>query len=146
MEDLIIKKDDKRDAEGYIWFHLHKYNQKNCEYINKNSSYAHNNEINGDFIVYDKDEVIGGAIGKITFGWYQLTDFYLSEPYRKQGIGSKIIKRIEEFAKENHALGVKMESWNFQAPEFYKKLGYSVWAEFKDCPPGTVCYYLYKRF
>ena len=45
MENVIIKKDDKKDAQGYVWFNLHKYNQKNCEYISKNSSYAHNDNI-----------------------------------------------------------------------------------------------------
>ena len=35
---------------------------------------------------------------------------------------------------------------NCKYPEFYKKLGYIVWGEFKDCPPGTIHYYLYKKF
>lgn len=146
MDNIKIKKDDKKDAQGYVWFNLHKYNQKNCEYISKNSSYAHNDEINGDFIIYDNDNVIGGALGTIIFGWYHLTDFCINEQYRNKGLGSKVIKKIEEFAKENNALGVKIDSWNFQAPKFYQKLGYTVWGEFKDCPPGTVHYYLYKKF
>lgn len=146
MQSLRIEKDNKKDVQGYVWFGLHKYNQKHCEFISKNSSYAHNNEINGDFIIYENEKVIGGALGKIIFGWYELTDFYIDEPYRKQGLGSKVIKKIEEFAKENNALGVKIESWSFQAPKFYQKLGYTVWGEFKDCPPGAIHYYLYKKF
>ena len=102
--------------------------------------------INGDFIVYDNNEVIGGALGYIKLGWYYLTDFYIDKKYRDKGIGSEIIKRIEKFAMDNDALGVRIDSWSFQAPEFYQKLGYIVWGKFDDCPPGTTHYYLYKRF
>lgn len=39
-----------------------------------------------------------------------------------------------------------METWNFQARGFYEKNGYVVFAEIKNCPPGTVDYYLKKEF
>ena len=57
MDKLKIELDDKKDVEGYVLLNLHKYNQQNCEYIKENSSYAHNNEINGDFIIYDNDKI-----------------------------------------------------------------------------------------
>lgn len=146
MNNLKIEKTDNKDVESYVLLNLHKYNQQHCDYIRNNSSYAHNNKINGNFVIYDFTEVIGGALGYIKYGWYFLTDFYINQKYRKQKIGSTVIKKIEEFAMENDALGVRIESWDFQAPKFYEKLGYTVWSEFKDCPPGTICYYLYKRF
>ncbi len=146
MNGLKIELDNKKDVEGYVKFNLHKYNQQNCRYIRENSSYAHNNKINGDFIIYDNDRIIGGALGYIIWNWYHLTDFYISEEYRNKGIGKQVIQEIEQFAKRNHAMGVKIDSWSFQAPKFYQKLGYIVWGEFKDCPPGTIHYYLYKKF
>lgn len=145
MSNLKIMKDDNKDAEGYVLFHLHKYNQQHCEYIQEHSFYVLNDKINGDFIVYDDVEIIGGAIGYIKYGWYFLSDFYLNEKYRKKGLGSQIIQKIEEFALSNHAIGVRLSSWDFQAPKFYQKLGYTIWGEFKDCPLGTTCYYLFKR-
>ena len=146
MEKIIIEKDNCNDVEHFVKFNLHKYNQKNCDYIRNNSSYAHNNTINGDFIIYDNNEIIGGALGYIRFGWYQLTDFYIDERYRGKGLGSEIIKKIEQFAKENNAIGVKINSWSFQVPKFYQKLGYIVWGQFEDCPPETIHYNLYKKF
>ena len=86
MEKIIIEKDNCNDVEQFVKFNLHKYNQKNCDYIRNNSSYAHNNTINGDFIIYDNNEIIGGALGYIRFGWYQLTDFYIDERYRGKGL------------------------------------------------------------
>ena len=57
-----------------------------------------------------------------------------------------MIKIVEKFAKENNALGVRVDSWSFQAPLFYQKLGYKVCNVFEDCPPGTKTYYMYKKF
>lgn len=145
MDNLKIEKDDNQDASGYVLFNLHQYNQQHCKYIREHSSNNHNDKINGDFIVWDNDEVIGGAIGYIEYGWYFLTDFYLNAKYRDHGLGSKVIQKVEEFALSNHAVGVRVESWDFQAPKFYQKLGYTVWGEFKDCPLGTTCYHLFKR-
>ncbi len=146
LDTITIKKDINNDVENYVKFNLHKYNQENCDYIKNNSSYAHNNKIDGDFIIYDNNKVIGGALGKIIWGWYHLTDFYIDEYYRKSGIGKQVIKEIEAFAKNNNALGVRIDSWSFQAPKFYQSLGYKVWGKFDDCPPGTTHYYMYKKF
>lgn len=57
-----------------------------------------------------------------------------------------LIDKIEECAKENNALGVRMETWDFQARKFYEKMGYIVYATFEDCPPGTIEYFLKKSF
>ena len=99
MEKIIIEKDNCNDVEHFVKFNLHKYNQKNSDYIRNNSSYAHNNTINGDFIIYDNNEIIGGALGYIRFGWYQLTDFYIDERYRGKGLGSEIIKKNRTICK-----------------------------------------------
>ena len=146
LEEIIIEKDNNNDVENYVKFNLHKYNEDNCNYIKQNSSYAHNNKINGDFIIYDGKKIIGGALGIVMWAWYYLTDFYIDKKYRNLGIGKKVIEQVENFAKRNNALGVRIDSWNFQAPKFYQKLGYKIWGKFDDCPPGTTHYYMYKKF
>ena len=45
------------------------------------------------------------------------------------------------------ALGVDrgyLETTSFQARPFYEKMGYEVFAELEDQPPGHTCYYLKK--
>lgn len=146
MKSIIIKKDNDLKALKFVLYYLHQYNRAHCDYIKNNSNQEHNNKINGDFIIYDKDKIIGGAIGYIRFKWYFLTDLYLEEEYRKNKLGTKILMEVEKFAKEQKALGIRVESWDFQAPKFYQKLGYQVYAIFEDCPPGTKEYLLYKKF
>lgn len=66
--------------------------------------------------------------------------------YRGKNIGTMLIEEIEKCANENDALGVRMETWSFQARGFYEKMGYKVYATFEDCPPGTIDYFLKKEF
>ena len=143
---LEIKLDLNQDINSIVKLRLHRYNVKHCKYMEEHSSYAHNDKIHANFGIFVDDKCLGGAVGYILFGWYMLTDFCIDESLRGQGYGEKIIRKIEQFAKDNNCIGVQMDTWNFQAPEFYKKLGYTVWGEFKDCPPGTTHYYLYKKF
>lgn len=71
---------------------------------------------------------------------------WLDENYRKKGIGKKIINEIEKYSKDNNLLGVRTETWSFQARGFYEKMGFEVYATFEDCPPGTTDYFLRKKF
>lgn len=144
--EIEIKLDLRQDIDAMVKLRLHRYNIKHCQYMEEHSSYTHNDKTHANFGIFINDECLSGAVGYIRFGWYMLTDFCIDESLRGQGIGKEIIRQIEEFAKKNNCIGVQMDTWNFQAPEFYKKLGYTVWGEFKDCPPGTTHYYLYKKF
>ena len=49
-------------------------------------------------------------------------------------------------AQERGAFGATLETHSFQAPEFYAKLGYSVFGRIDDYPPGHAKLFLSKRF
>lgn len=125
---------------------LHIYNRSKCEWIRENTEVKPSISKYYNFGVYEDNQLIGGAVGIIKFGWYFLEGLWVDERYRRKNIGSMLIERIEECAKSNNTLGVRLETWNFQAREFYEKKGYTVYATFEDCPPGTIDYFLKKRF
>lgn len=70
---------------------------------------------------------------------------YVDTKYRKKGIATKLITEIEKYSKDKKLTGIRMETWNFQAKGFYEKMGYTVWAQIENCPPGTIDYYLKKE-
>lgn len=146
MENVKIQLNEDKEFEKQIGEQLHQFNRKNCEYIKNNSDEKYIDTKVYNIAVYNKEELIGGATGFIRCAWYFLEQLWIKEEYRKSGIGTKIIKEIEKIAKENNALGVRMETWSFQARGFYEKMGYKVYATFEDCPPGTVDYFLKKKF
>ncbi|HGG0583364.1 MULTISPECIES: GNAT family N-acetyltransferase [Bacillus] len=70
---------------------------------------------------------------------------WVSEEYRHEGYGSKLIKLIEEFAIEKGCRLINLDTFSFQAPDFYKKHGYKVIGVSEDHPKGHNHYYLEKR-
>ena len=95
--------------------------------------------------MYDDGKVVGGAIGFVKYKWYFLDLLYIDKKYRGQDIGTKLLEQIEKFTRKENLIGIRMETWNFQAREFYEKNGYNVFGEIKDCPPGTIDYLLKKE-
>lgn len=145
---ITIKNENDIKFKKIIDTRLRKNNIEKCSWFKDNISEDINisSVKNNNFLAFDNDKLIGGAIGFVEFNWYFLDLLYIDEEYRNRNIGTNLIKEIEKFALEEHLTGVRMETWNFQAKGFYEKNGYSVFGEIKDCPPGTIDYYLKKEF
>lgn len=141
-----IKSNNNEEFGKIISTNLHLYNREKCMWIKENTEIKPSKEDYHNFGVYEDNKLVGGAIGIIKFGWYLLEELWINEKYRGHNIGTMLIRNIESCAKENKALGVRMETWNFQARGFYEKMGYKVYATFEDCPPGTIDYFLKKKF
>lgn len=110
------------------WFSNHPHKSKN------KSCYA-----------FDGDKLVGGAVGFVRYNWFYLDLLFVEEAYRKQRIGSQLLRQIEDYAKKENLTGVRLETWDFQALDFYQANGYDVFGEIKDCPPGTIEYHLMKK-
>lgn len=141
-----LKINNNEEFDKTISSNLHFYNRSKCQWIRENTEIKPSKRKYYNFGVYGNKELIGGAVGIIQFGWYFLEELWIDEKYRGRNIGTMLIEEIEKCAKENNALGVRMETWNFQARGFYEKMGYKVYATFEDCPPGTIDYFFKKKF
>jgi len=144
---ITIKNDNNVEMKNIIHINLRRNNREKCEWLRDNTpaDIKISDMINSNFLAFDNDKLIGGAIGFIQYNWYFLDLLYIDEEYRGQDIGTNLLNQIEEFARRENLTGVRMETWDFQAKGFYKKNGYEVFAEIKDCPPKTICYFLKKE-
>ena len=145
---IIIKNDNNEELKKEIDHKLSNFNREHCKWFRNKANLKQDeySEIEYNFLAYDDNKLVGGAIGVIKYNWYFLDLLYVDEEYRGQDIGTKLINEIEKLAKSKKLIGVRMETWDFQAREFYEKNGYEVYATFEDCPPGTVDNFLRKRF
>lgn len=93
------------------------------------------------FLRDEKDSVVGGVKGSYTnYGWLWIDLLFVSDTVRGSGYGSKLLKRIEDEARNNGCKNVYLNSFSFQAVNFYKKQGYKVFGELKNFPEGhSVC-------
>ncbi len=144
---IVIKKSNHKELKEAIDNKLSQFNREKCQWLRNNSSIDQKEyeENEHNFFVYVNDKLVGGAIGYIKYNWYFLDLLYIDDEYRGQDIGTELINRIEKLARKEKLVGIRMETWDFQARGFYEKNGYIVYAEIKDCPPGTIDYFLKKE-
>lgn len=142
---IILRNNNDEEERLIIDKKLSDYNREHCDWFEDKLNEEAYSEKDCNFMVYDGNKVIGGAIGFIKYKWYFLDLLYVDREYRGNDIGTKLINEIENLAKKENLIGVRMETWDFQAKDFYEKLGYEVYATIKDCPPGTVDNFLRKR-
>lgn len=69
----------------------------------------------------------------------------MPEQARGQGMGTKLMHMAEDLAREKNCIGVWLDTFDFQAPGFYQKLGYSELDQIVDYPPGHKRFFFQKR-
>lgn len=84
----------------------------------------------------DSGEVIGGLLGRTSFGLMYVDRFFLPETLRKQGLGTKIIKAAEEEGARRGCSRAILSTLSFQAPGFYERQGWQVLGRIDCDPPG----------
>ena len=71
--------------------------------------------------------VIGFASGLTNRKWFNLTDLWVHEDYRNQGLGAKILKILEEDAKKIGMEHIHTMTTGFDNNDiFYQKQGYEI--------------------
>ena len=102
---------------------------------------------NVTFLLRDGEGVIvGGVHGNYgSFGWMYVDTLWVSERLRGNDYGTRLMDLIEDAAIRNGCTQSYLNTFSFQAPEFYKKLGYTVFAELEDFPVGHSRVFLRKR-
>lgn len=92
------------------------------------------------------DELVGGLAGQYGLGWLHVDMLAVAPERRRTGIGMQLLEQAEHWARQRGALGVHLETIEFQALGFYERLGYRTFGQQADNPPGYTRYYLEKRF
>jgi GNAT superfamily N-acetyltransferase len=87
----------------------------------------------------------GGLWGRIAFGWLFVELLGLPDAARGQGWGRKLMQRAEVIAREAGCTGIWLDTFDFQAPGFYEKLGFVQFGAIADYPPGHTRYFYQKR-
>ena len=142
-----INIDNDKKLKNEIDIRLTKFNCEKCEWLKTKSDTAVDEyqEKEFNFLVYDDDKLIGGAIGFIKYNWYFLDMLYIDEEYRKRNIGTSLINELENFARKEKLTGIRTDTWDFQAKEFYEKMGFKLFGELKDCPLRIINYFFEKK-
>lgn len=103
---------------------------------------AGTNEPIGVFYEDEKGVKLAGLTGETYGNWLCIKYLWVNEKIREQGIGSSILKTAEKEAIQRGCKYSFVDTFNFQAPEFYKRYGYKEVFELKQYPiTGSRYYY-----
>jgi GNAT superfamily N-acetyltransferase len=93
----------------------------------------------------DSGAVIAGLNGAICWNWMEIDILWVDETHRGEGMGSLLLAEAERIARDNQCSFIKLNTFSFQAPDFYRKYGYEVIAIIEDAPDGYRHYFFKKQ-
>ncbi|MEK8129462.1 GNAT family N-acetyltransferase [Paenibacillus filicis] len=88
--------------------------------------------------------VVGGLLAALCWNWVEVHILWVDESLRGQNYGSRLLQQIEQIAREKACTLIKLDTFSFQAPDFYRKHGYSEFGVLEDAPQGFQHYYFKK--
>ncbi|MBM3198714.1 MAG: GNAT family N-acetyltransferase [Chlamydiae bacterium] len=84
------------------------------------------------FLKNDSGEIFGGIQAFMDTESIYIEGLWIEEDLRKQGHGTKLLTAVEREALKNGCIFSLVDTWDFQAEEFYLKNGYERIGEIKN--------------
>ena len=100
-----------------------------------------------DFTAEDSDGKLMGGIQAMMVNWgiLQVDLLFVFEEYRKLGIGAQLLDYVEDRARKSGCYLSHLDTFDFQAKDFYLKHGYEIFGVLENAPRGHQRYYLSKK-
>jgi GNAT superfamily N-acetyltransferase len=99
----------------------------------------------GVFVRDESGAVLAGLSGTTWGACCKVRDVWVREDLRLRGMGTRLLDAAEDEARRRGCKQVLLSSHSFQAPDFYRKRGFEVFAVIEDDPIGHREIYLRKR-
>ena len=88
------------------------------------------------FVRGPSGEVIGGAVGRTWGACCESQQLWVDPGQRRQGLGARLVRAFEARAQARGCRTVYLTTFSFQAPAFYRSLGYRSGHELSGFAPG----------
>ena len=92
----------------------------------------------------DEGNIIGAITGRAYYNEVHIADLIIGRDHRRSGLGSRLVREVEDAYRDKGYEKITLTTFGFQAPEFYKKLGYEVEYIREDKDPDLRKYFLAK--
>ncbi len=97
------------------------------------------------FLKTDQNKMVGGVYGWTWGKCLEIQYLWIHPSLRGQGYGQKLITVIEQQAVDRGCIQVILDTFSFQAPEFYRKLGYELFGTIDGYPNQCRKFFLKKQ-
>ena len=92
---------------------LQDYNRK---YMDNGKDYSFHIELDG--------VIAAGIVAESVEDTLEISYLFVRSEYRGNGLGTTLVCHVESLAKENGIKRILLNTYSFQAPDFYRHLGY----------------------
>lgn len=82
----------------------------------------------------DDDNLIAVLTADILWEWLYIDELWVADSYRGAGLGKQLMKEAEKYAINQNLSGVWLWTQSWQAPDFYKNLGFEEFTRFESFP------------
>lgn len=111
VTDAISEQDKEAVFQSLLEYNLARIEDKNPKDL-------------GVFLHNEAGRKTAGFIGDTHGNWLTVKYLWVSDELRGQGVGSRILEQAEETARQRGCKYVFLDTFSFQAPEFYRRHGY----------------------
>jgi GNAT superfamily N-acetyltransferase len=94
---------------------------------------------------WDGDTYLGGLNARVGAEWIYVELLAVDEHARGRGVGRRLVETLEAEARRRGMLGLWLDTFTFQAPDFYRKLGFTEFGRIVDYPRGGARVFFAKR-
>ncbi|AWN73403.1 GNAT family N-acetyltransferase [Legionella anisa] len=99
----------------------------------------------GFFIRNEDGTIVGGCGGDNMYGGLFVGQLWVKETLRGMGYGTQLMQKAEELAEKSGCNFIAVNTFDWEALDFYKKLGYYVEFERKGFDNNSTFYFLRKN-
>ena len=89
--------------------------------------------------------IAGGVIAAMYWNWLYIDLLWVKEELRGCGYGHRLLEMAEEEGRKRGAENAYLDTFSFQAPEFYKRHGYQVFGQLDDFPADHKRFFFMKH-
>ncbi|HVY63426.1 MAG TPA: GNAT family N-acetyltransferase [Gammaproteobacteria bacterium] len=136
-DTLVVRTGDDPDIHAFLAERIREFNAEATGY--------HDAESYSAVLRDETDEICAGISGFTWGGCCYVSYLWVRETLRGTGLGSALLRTVEQHARGKRCRLVLLSSHDFQAPDFYVRLGYEPIARIADYPVGHVDVLLAKR-
>ncbi len=98
------------------------------------------------FVLHSPEqEIVGGVLAEVYWNWLYIDLLWVTDELRGRGYGHALLEKVEEEARHRGARDAYLDTFSFQAPDFYASHGYVKFGELPDFPNGHQRFFLTKR-
>jgi len=136
-EDLRVEDDPRREDVAVLDERLYEFNAA--------ASGVHDGRLLAIFVREDDGTIVAGMHGWTWGGTGFVQAIWVHEKLRGRGLGARVLAAAEAEAVRRGCHQMHLDTHGYQAPGFYRRLGYDVIGELPGWPGDNVRIFLRKR-